>query len=150
MIGVKVIQTPEEIEKFTDIMADPERLGLSMKEIADLFHMSIDSIYTRFRSTDIQAIIRQKRTARIQIELPKVDSAMVRAALKGDTKAAMLIYERWDAYLPRTRHEIDATAPESDTEKKARLDTLKVFVQELPARLKKVEVEPIKDLAVAA
>lgn len=80
-------------------MADPERLGLSVAQIAEKFDMSVATIYNLIRDPEIAEKIKLKRAHRVEIELPKVDQAMVKEAVAGNVRAAELVYERWDGYL---------------------------------------------------
>jgi len=47
-----VLQTLQEIDRFVDIMADPERQGLSVQAIADTFQMSIKTLYNKANSKE--------------------------------------------------------------------------------------------------
>jgi len=101
MQGSKSLESLEEKRKFAEIMADPDRRGLSIPEIAQLFNIAPSSIYNKIKEADIEKLIKDRRKAIIKIELPKVDTAIMKKAQKGDVKAAELVYTRWDDYDPR-------------------------------------------------
>jgi len=91
----------DERVKFVEIMADPERMGLSVIEIAEMFHISRATVYNRGKDKEISKEIEERRAEMMKIELPKVDDAMLKAAQKGNVRAAILVYERWDGYNPK-------------------------------------------------
>lgn len=101
MQGSKSLETLEERVIFSEIMADPERMGLSVKEIAEKLNIGVATIYNRLRDPEIAKLIKEKRAARIKIELPDIDRALIIKAKGGDVRAIELLYQRWDDFIPR-------------------------------------------------
>lgn len=101
MPGVKSLQTLEEREHFAEIMSDPDRLGLSVDKIAEMFSMSVSTIYNRLRDQEISKMVKNKRAERIKIELPEIDRALIQKAKSGDIRAIELVFQRWDGYIPK-------------------------------------------------
>lgn len=100
MQGSRSLETLEEMERFAELMADPDRMGLSVKKIAEKFNIGVATIYNRLKDPEIRDLVKEKRAGRVKMELPEIDKAVLKKAEKGDVRAAELIYERWDDYLP--------------------------------------------------
>ena len=99
--SVQSLPTLDALNGFIEIMAHPERMGLKVEEIADKFKIKIATVYTRLHDPEIDKAIKQRRASHFKIELPNIDKALRKRALKGDVKATELIYERWDDYDPK-------------------------------------------------
>jgi len=114
--GVPALANSKEIEAFVTVMADPDRFGMNIEQIAEKFNMAPSTIYYRARDPEINKLIKQRRESMFKIELPKVDRGLRKKAFKGDVKAAELIYTRWDDYDPKA-NQINALIQVNITEK---------------------------------
>jgi len=104
MKGLQVLDKLDKLDnltEFVEIMADPERKGMTVEKIAEMYHVVPATVYNRANSPQIAQMITDRRAELMRIELPKVDEAMLKAAQNGSVKAAQLVYERWDGYKPR-------------------------------------------------
>ncbi len=99
--GTKTLDTLYERERFAEILSDPDRMGLTIEQIAEKFNISYATVYNRMRDPEIAKLIKKGRAERIKIELPKIDKALISKALKGDSRAIELLYSRWDDYIPK-------------------------------------------------
>src|SRR3989338_6480904 len=81
--------------------ADPDRMGLSVKDIAVKFNIPVATIYNRLKDAEIAKMVKEKRAGRIKIELPEIDKALIRKAKSGDVRAIELLYQCWDNFIPR-------------------------------------------------
>ena len=116
MQGSKSLESLEEKEQFAEVMADPDRMGLSVKEIAEKFGCSVATIYNRMRDPEIAKMIKKMRAERVKVELPKVDNALIEKAKKGDVRACQLIYEKWDDFTPKHKQELSGHIASSEEE----------------------------------
>lgn len=100
-MGVKALQSVEEVNDFVSIMADKDRMGLNVHQIASKFNISPETMYVRARDPAINKMIKELRAAKWVSKMPQVDDYLERNMKKGDTKAIALAYERWDDYDPK-------------------------------------------------
>ena len=70
-------------------------------EIAVIFGVTPQTIYTWKKCAD-WPMIKAERRKLYAHQILKIDSAMLRAAEKGDTAAAKIMYERFDGWVPTT------------------------------------------------
>ncbi len=95
---------------YAEIMADPIHCDLTQRQISRRLGVSRATLYAWQSDPDLAEMVKAARARRMVQRLPKIDNAMADSAVEdGDVKAAALVYERWDGYVPHQRIDQNTT-----------------------------------------
>ena len=100
------LQYEDAFTGFEESLLDAQYDEYSPTQFAGMFGVTIQTIYKWKKRVDWD-YIKSERRKKYAEKTTRVDSAMYKAAAKGDVQAAKLWYERFDNWIPATSLKID-------------------------------------------
>ena len=107
-------KTTSTREDYLQILLEPQHFDLDKKAIAKLLGCTVPTLYKWDKKIDLDWI-KDERRRKYAWKISLVDLAMFKKAVKGDTRAAELVYKRFDGWIDATKV-IDERTGKTDDE----------------------------------